>query len=119
MGDRAGTHEPGDEVPPAASGGRPEHPHGPRGPRATRVADAVPRRPLSVRGVVTAVAVHDAGGPVLRATLDDGTGSVELCFFGRRNVPGIAPGAQVAADGVVLVEHGRLRLVNPRYHFLA
>ena len=119
MGDGAGTHEPGDEVAAAASGDGNKHPQGPQGPRATRVADAVPRRPLSVRGVVTVVAVHDAGGPVLRATLDDGTGSVELCFFGRRDVPGIAPGAQVAADGVVLVEHGRLRLVNPRYHFLA
>ena len=85
--------------------------------RATRVADAIPRRPLAVHGVVTAVTVREAAGPVLDATLDDGTGVVELTFFGRRSVPGIVPGASVAAEGVALLAHGHLTLLNPRYRF--
>jgi hypothetical protein len=39
-------------------------------------------------------------------------------FLGRRNVPGIEPGARIVAEGAVGSYQGRLAMLNPYYEFV-
>ena len=53
-----------------------------------------------------------AGGPVF-----DETGGIRLLFFGRSDIPGIAPGAGIRATAVGEYK-GHLALANPRYELV-
>lgn len=74
------------------------------------------RRRSTVTGKVLWVEVSAKDGdPFLVARLTDGTGSVDCVFLGRRTIPGIEPGAVIAAEGMVTVRRGALTIFNPRY----
>jgi hypothetical protein len=58
--------------------------------------------------------------PELVAELYDGSGSVELVWLGRRDIPGIEPGRRLVVTG--RISHGdrrRLVMYNPAYTLLA
>ncbi|HEX4220055.1 MAG TPA: hypothetical protein VHZ02_16875, partial [Acidimicrobiales bacterium] len=48
----------------------------------------------------------------------DDTGALNLVFLGRRSVPGIEPGTQLRADGMIGRHNGRLAVINPVYELL-
>ncbi|WP_454300557.1 OB-fold nucleic acid binding domain-containing protein [Salana multivorans] len=81
-----------------------------------------PRRRARVAGVLRVVTYAPAGSrTALRAELFDGTGSVELCWTGRRSVLGIEPGRRLVASGMVaqgLPERAGCTIYNPRYELL-
>lgn len=87
------------------------------------IADLHPRRRARVAGVLRSVTYSPAGSTsALRAELYDGTGSVDLCWTGRRSVPGIEPGRRLVAGGMVAQlgpEQATYAIVNPRYELLA
>lgn len=55
----------------------------------------------------------------LTAEVFDGTGAIEVCWLGRRTVPGIDTGRFIRITGRVGVRHGRKSMYNPRYELLA
>ncbi len=88
-------------------------------PIALRVADAVLRQRLRVSGVVRAVAIRPwVGGDTLECELDDGSSTLTVVFPGRREVPGIRPGARLAIEGTLGVHEGRRVVANPFYSFV-
>jgi hypothetical protein len=54
----------------------------------------------------------------VECTLVDSTGALAIVFLGRRNVPGIEPGARIVAEGAVGSYQGRLAMLNPFYEFV-
>lgn len=68
-----------------------------------------------VRTVVTS-----GGGEFLGLTAEvfDGTGAIEVCWLGRRSIPGIDTGRCLRVTGRVGVRHGRKIMYNPRYELL-
>jgi len=88
-------------------------------PGATPVAGIVPRRRAVVAGTITALTYRPRSQtPALAARLSDGTGTVELIFLGRRDIPGITPGRRLVAEGMVYDDHGRPAMFNPGYRLL-
>jgi len=59
--------------------------------------------------------------PTLRAELYDGSGSIELIWLGRRDVPGIVPGRRLVVTGRVSSDDGgrTLTMYNPAYTLLS
>jgi hypothetical protein len=93
--------------------------------RFTTVSDATPIAELAYRkrmrfaGRVRSVRLQPwSGVPTLECTLVDDTGAINIVFLGRRAVPGIEPGAQLIAEGMVGKHGGRLAVINPRYELL-
>ena len=54
---------------------------------------------------------------VLQA-VTDGTGSIDLVWWGRRRIPGIKPGAHLLAEGRVADGTHRQQIHNPAYRLL-
>ncbi len=74
------------------------------------------RQRVKVRGRIKATRIEPlAGSPSLECTLADGTGSVCIVFFGRRQIPGVTIGATITVDGMVIEHRGRLAIANPVY----
>ncbi len=57
--------------------------------------------------------------PTLEAELYDGSDLDTLVWLGRRNIPGITPGASVTAKGRIAVREGRKVIYNPYYELEA
>ncbi len=102
---------------------------GPRRPdpakRLIEVAGATPLGQLTYRertvvaGRVRSVRVQPWSGAVaLECTIVDETGALNLVFLGRRAVPGIEPGTQLRAEGMIGKHNGRLAVINPVYELL-
>jgi RecG-like helicase len=84
------------------------------------IASVKHRMRTTVCGRIQSVRVQPrAGVATLQATLADDTGTITLVFLGRRHIPGIEPGAYLAASAVVGERGGRLELLNPDYQLLA
>ena len=78
------------------------------------------RQRAKVRGRVRSVRVQPlAGVPTLECTLYDETGGLAVVFLGRREIPGIGPGAKLTAEGMVSDHQGRLAILNPDYQLEA
>ena len=94
-----------------------------RGPHlegAIPIGEVIWRQRARVAGRVKSVRVQPrAGVASLEATLVDGTGGLLLVFQGRRKVPGIKPGAELVAEGMVGERERRLAILNPAYELLA
>ncbi|MFH5823048.1 OB-fold nucleic acid binding domain-containing protein [Georgenia sp. AZ-5] len=86
---------------------------------ATPVAEVAPRRRGRVAGVISSLTYRPQGeAPALVARLFDGTGSVDLVFLGRHEVPGIEPGRHLVAEGMVAEHAGRPVIFNPAYELV-
>lgn len=53
------------------------------------------------------------------AELYDGTGAVDVCWLGRRSIPGIDTGRFVKVTGRIGVREGQKIMFNPRYELLS
>lgn len=74
------------------------------------------RQKVRLSGTLQALTFHPATqGPRLSALLYDGSGSIELVWMGRKEIPGIEPGKHLIVEGTVLSSAGRLRMMNPAY----
>ncbi|GAA4433235.1 hypothetical protein GCM10023169_40010 [Georgenia halophila] len=89
-------------------------------PGCTHAADLVPRHRATVAGTVTALTYRPKDQtPAMTARVSDGTGTVDLVFLGRRDVPGIDPGRRLVAEGMVCAPDGdRAAMFNPAYRLL-
>ena len=85
--------------------------------RATAIAALTPRRRAVVAGEVRSVVSHERPWVHTDAVLDDGTGTVTLRFMGRSEVPGVAAGSRMSAEGTPAIERGVLLMRNPLYSF--
>ncbi len=78
------------------------------------------RQRVMVSGRIRSMRVQPwSGVPALECTLADDSGGVAVVFLGRREVPGIAVGVRLKAQGVVGEHHGQLAILNPVYEILA
>ncbi|PWD52318.1 DNA-binding protein [Serinibacter arcticus] len=86
------------------------------------IADVVPRTRAHAAGVLRSVTYAPHGSTTaLRAELFDGTGSLDLVWTGRRDVPGIVPGRRLLVTGMVARSEpwrARLAIHNPTYDLL-
>lgn len=86
------------------------------GDPVTPIGSVAWRQRARVRGRVRSVRVQPlAGVPTLECTLYDETGGMAVVFLGRREIPGIGPGAKLTAEGMVSDHQGRLAILNPDY----
>ena len=92
---------------------------GPGWPPPHELSTCVARRRASPAGVVVCVAATASSAPCFRVVLEDGTGRLTLAFLGRRDVPGIVPGARLQVEGMVASDRGEAVMTNPRYRFLS
>jgi RecJ-like exonuclease len=80
------------------------------------IASVTWRQRARVRGRVRSIRVQPlAGVPTLECTIYDETGGLAVVFLGRREIPGIRPGATLTAEGMVSDHQGRLAILNPAY----
>ena len=90
---------------------------------AQPVAECRLRERVDVAGVIRSVTFGPAGGPPeLIAELYDGTGSIDLLWLGRRDIPGIEPGRRLRVTGTLCAPEGsraRPVLYNPAYRLFA
>jgi DNA/RNA endonuclease YhcR with UshA esterase domain len=78
------------------------------------IGDAPLRRRVVVGGQVTQAGAADlGGGPAYSCTLDDGTGSLSLIFFGRTQHPEIQVGAPIVVEGTIGSRAGGSAILNP------
>jgi RecJ-like exonuclease len=86
----------------------------------TAVCDAQRGDTVSVTGRLrTVVYTPRTTLPTLEAELYDGSDLVTLVWLGRRNIPGIQPGAIVAARGRIAIRDNRKVIYNPYYELEA
>ncbi|MCL2424192.1 MAG: OB-fold nucleic acid binding domain-containing protein [Micrococcales bacterium] len=80
------------------------------------VAELTGRRRATVSGVLRSVTLRPREGvPALEAELYDGSGSLDVVWLGRREIPGIVPGRRVVVEGMVTEIDGRRAVYNPCY----
>src|SRR6186713_1242519 len=80
---------------------------------ATQVRDMPDRELVRVAGTLRTVTLRPrAGVPALVAELYDGTGTINLVWLGRRQIPGIEPGRAVIACGRVTRDHEQPVIFN-------
>lgn len=85
----------------------------------TPIGEVVPRARTTVSGVLKAVTYGPATAkPVLTGQLYDGTGSIDLVWWGRRRIAGITSGTHLVAEGRVADGTHRLQIHNPAYQLL-
>jgi hypothetical protein len=82
------------------------------------ISAVVPRTRTIVVGRVTSVATHLRPWVRFQAVVEDGTGSLTLRFVGRRQIPGMVPGAPVRIEGTPMLERDGLVILNPLYQYL-
>jgi DNA/RNA endonuclease YhcR with UshA esterase domain len=83
---------------------------------ATPISAAANRTVVRICGRIAYVEVAAQQGPAqLLASIDDGTGAVEVVFMGRRIIPGIRPGQPISVTGRLVTEGGVRRIYNPHY----
>lgn len=89
-------------------------------PGTSRIAEAPPRTPVKIAGVVRRITVHPEHGlEALEALLTDGTGEISVLWMGRRSIPGLTLGTHVVVEGVVGEQRQGRRMVNPSFEFSA
>jgi RecG-like helicase len=69
-------------------------------------------------GVVVGLEVASLPRLELDVVIDDGTGLLVACFFGRTAIPGLSVGRRVHVSGTLTRYRGRARMLNPAYELL-
>ena len=83
---------------------------------AVPVIELPDREMVRVAGTLRTVTLRPrAGVPALVAELYDGSGTINLVWLGRRQIPGIEPGRAVIACGRVTRDHEQPVNFKPRY----
>lgn len=80
------------------------------------VANVVPGEITRIRGTIGFIVVEPGdAAPALSASINDGTGTIEAIFMGRREIPGIEPGRVVTIQGRAAQGPEGLHIFNPWY----
>jgi hypothetical protein len=88
-------------------------------PDSVRVSAAAPRTKVKLAGVVRRITVRPVHGfDALQVQLYDGTGDAAILWLGRRSIPGLTLGSRLVVQGMLGLEQGQRRVVNPTYEFL-
>ncbi len=88
-------------------------------PESVRIAAATPRTKVRLAGVVRRITVRPVHGfDALQVQLYDGTGDATILWLGRRSITGLTLGSRLTVQGMLGVERGERRIVNPTYEFL-
>jgi cytochrome c-type biogenesis protein CcmE len=88
-------------------------------PDSVPIALAKPRTRVRLAGVVRRITVRPVHGfDALQVKLYDGTGDVAVQWLGRRTVPGLTLGSRLMVEGMLGMESGDRKIVNPVYEFL-
>ena len=88
-------------------------------PDSVRIAAAQPRTRVRLAGVVRRITVRPVHGfDALQIQLYDGTGDVSVQWLGRRTIPGLTLGSLLMVEGMLGLDRGGRRMVNPLYEFL-
>ena len=86
------------------------------GAPATPIAESHNGEMVDVAGTLRAVTLRPRGSSLtMEADLWDGTGSVNLIWLGRRNIPGIQPGRRIIVHGRLASIKGEPTMFNPSY----
>jgi amino acid transporter len=86
------------------------------GTLATPIADSQNGEMVDVAGTLRAVTLRPQGNSLtMEADLWDGTGSINLVWLGRRNIPGIQPGRRILVHGRLASIKGEPTIFNPSY----
>jgi RecG-like helicase len=89
-------------------------------PAASPISALSARQRVRVAGRVKSVTVQPWGDvPSLEVQLGDDQGKLIVTFLGHRQIAGLAPGSQIAVEGMVVQVRGRLTMINPAYEFVA
>ena len=83
------------------------------------ISEIAIREYVTVSGRVKSVQIGSVAGRSLEVEMYDTTGGIQVLFFGRTMIPGIAPGAELRVTGRVGEFRGHLAVANPRYQLLA
>jgi RecG-like helicase len=84
-----------------------------------RIADASSRTKVALAGMVRRITVRPVEGfEALEVVLSDGTGEVTARWLGRRAIRGLALGSRLKVEGVLGIEQGARRVVNPTFEFV-
>lgn len=74
---------------------------------------------VTLVGWVRSVTLPPRGNvPALVVQIDDGTGSIDLVFLGRRSIAGLRPGQTLRASGRVCRTGRSWRMYNPLYEIV-
>lgn len=92
-------------------------------PGTVAIADVEPRSEVTVAGQITCVTLvpRPEGSPWLEATVNDGTGFLQVLWTGRRKIAGIKPGQRLMLSGRCMPKgaRGHPMVYNPKYELLA
>jgi len=87
-------------------------------PGTVRIAEAPVRERVKLAGMVRRITVRPVEGfEALEIVLTDGTGLVAARWLGRRSIPGLALGSRLVIEGVLGLEQGVRKVVNPTFEF--
>lgn len=88
-------------------------------PGTVRIEQAEPRRRVRLAGMVRRITIRPVEGfEAMEVVLSDGTGEVVARWLGRRSIKGLALGSRLRVEGVLGVEQGHRRMVNPTFEFV-
>ena len=80
------------------------------------ISSCQPGEPVVVRGIVRSVTLRPSTTvPALEIELDDGTGSINVVWLGRRRIPGIDSGRSMVVCGRMTCTTENPTIYNPRY----
>lgn len=86
----------------------------------TPVCEVRPRQRVKLYGVLRSITYPSPGSSQsFTATLFDGTGSIDLVWLGRLEVPGIKAGIHLRIQGMVLERNHTFSVINPNYQIVA
>ena len=86
------------------------------GTPATPIAESHNGEMVDVAGTLRAVTLRPRGeNMTMEADLWDGTGSINLVWLGRRNIPGVQPGRRIIVHGRLASIKGEPTIYNPSY----
>ena len=87
---------------------------------ATQIHEAADRQRVRLRGFVTVLTLKPRSGtPWMEAQFSDGSDVITLIWMGRREIPGVVAGCEMAVEGRVSYVDGVRRFYNPRYEMIA
>lgn len=83
------------------------------------IAQVRERQRARVSGAVHSITYFPTSGPArVGATLYDGTGTIEILWHGRRDIPGIFVGRHLEVEGTVARRRDHLAFLDPLYRIL-
>ncbi len=83
------------------------------------ISDVRARQRVVVSGSLQSITYSPVDAPArLIATLYDGTGTIELRWPGRRQIPGIVVGRHIEVEGTATIHRDHLALIDPLYRIL-